>query len=548
MSERDGHALQFRVMRLCAPSLEPCARPGAADAQALDARLAPAAVATDGSEPFAERAELMPEGEALGASWGEAPCTHGSSETAAFPPVGPVPRVSARRPPPHRCVVNIHPLACLVQRHWRRARRRLLLTRLSLTLALLRWFRWVAGASALRPPRALSGALVVPQAFGHIRLGETFVSLVRVLNGSARHTANVGLRAELSAERGRATLFDSTAAPLAQLAPGEHYDFLVESDLREPGAHVLACSASYSDAGANGERRLLQQHFKFAAGSPLSVRTKTRAVSGGATLLEASLESTSKRPLFIEAVRIAPATGLRAVRVGGGETSSALRALSAEVGSSDSGGGGGGGSGDGDGGAPMLLEPGGSRNFVFRVEGGAAGGGAGPSPALAATAAGRGSGLGKIEISWTLGMGERGRLQTHQIMGSTAARDAADVSLSLASPPAASVALEDPFCVTVRVTNRTDRPLGAMRVRCRAEAFDDGAAQAQDVVLLGEHSALVDGLQPRAHADVPLWLAATACGVRRLPPVELVGLDNLPLDSLRGADVFVAPGPHVAVR
>ena len=191
-------------MRLCAPSLEPCARPGAADAQALDARLAPAAVATDGSEPFAERAELMPEGEALGASWGEAPCTHGSSETAAFPPVGPVPRVSARLPPPHRCVVNIHPLACLVQRHWRRARRRLLLTRLSLTLALLRWFRWVAGASALRPPRALSGALVVPQAFGHIRLGETFVSLVRVLNGSARHTANVGLRAELSAERGAA--------------------------------------------------------------------------------------------------------------------------------------------------------------------------------------------------------------------------------------------------------------------------------------------------------------------------------------------------------
>ena len=102
--------------------------------------------------------------------------------------------------------------------------------------------------------------------------------------------------------------------------------------------------------------------------------------------------------------------------------------------------------------------------------------------------------------------------------------------------------------MTVRVTNRTDRPLGAMRVRCRAEAFDDGAAQAQDVVLLGEHSALVDGLQPRAHADVPLWLAATACGVRRLPPVELVGLDNLPLDSLRGADVFVAPGPHLAVR
>ena len=406
----------------------------------------------------------------------------------------------------------------------------------------------------LRPPRASRGALCVPPAFGHISLGETFVSLVRVSNGARRAVANVGIKAELSAERGRTTLFDSTAAPLAQLAPGEHYDFLVEADLKELGPHMLACAASYSDS-ADGERRLLQQHFKFAAGNPLSVRTKLRQVGagstggggGGATLLEASIECAGREPMFLESVRLAPAAGLRGVQVGAG----------AGVGT----GAGAAGAADADGlpANPTLLMPGGgSRNFLFRLErasaaaegAGAAATAASPVKVAAAAAAASGASLGKLEIRWSMCMGESGRLQTHQIMGP--ATPTRDVSLSVAAMASNAVQLEEPFVLEVRVTNHTERAMGAMRVRCVGGGEDEGPAAGvagaatapklseETVLLLGERSALLaEGLAPRARADVRFILAATACGVQPLPRVELVGLDNLPLDSLPAMDVDV---------
>ncbi len=120
----------------------------------------------------------------------------------------------------------------------------------------------------------LHGALLVPQSFGAIHLGESFVSYVSVANFSGRTVTAVGIKAELQTDKTRAVLLDTTGAPLTRMAPGERHDALVEADLKVAGAHTLVCSAVYTDA--DGERKYLPQYFKFSAANPLAVRTKAR--------------------------------------------------------------------------------------------------------------------------------------------------------------------------------------------------------------------------------------------------------------------------------
>jgi hypothetical protein len=114
-----------------------------------------------------------------------------------------------------------------------------------------------SSAAAASDAAGLGGALLLPQSFGAIHLGETFVSYVSVANFSSRTATAVGIKAELQTEKTRAVLFDNTAAPLARLAPGERHDVLVEADLKVAGPHTLVCSTVYTDA--DGERKYLPQ-------------------------------------------------------------------------------------------------------------------------------------------------------------------------------------------------------------------------------------------------------------------------------------------------
>lgn len=118
----------------------------------------------------------------------------------------------------------------------------------------------------------VTGMLVLPQTFGSIYLGETFCSYISVSNSSGHEVTQVGVKAELQTERQRVTLADNTHSPIATLPPGGRYDFIIEHDIKELGAHTLICSAAYVDP--EEERKYLPQYFKFLASNPLSVRTK----------------------------------------------------------------------------------------------------------------------------------------------------------------------------------------------------------------------------------------------------------------------------------
>ncbi|KAL0321214.1 UNVERIFIED_CONTAM: putative trafficking protein particle complex subunit [Sesamum radiatum] len=113
------------------------------------------------------------------------------------------------------------------------------------------------------------GLLVLPQAFGAIYLGETFCSYISINNSSNFEVRDVIIKTENSA-------FGYIKNPVESIRAGGRYDFIVEHDVKELGAHTLVCTALYSDG--DSERKYLPQFFKFIVSNPLSVRTKVRNV------------------------------------------------------------------------------------------------------------------------------------------------------------------------------------------------------------------------------------------------------------------------------
>lgn len=137
-----------------------------------------------------------------------------------------------------------------------------------------------------------------------IYLGETFCSYISINNSSNFEVRDVTIKAEIQTERQRILLLDTSKSPVESIRAGGRYDFIVEHDVKELGAHTLVCTALYNDN--DGERKYLPQYFKFMVANPLSVRTKVRVVKE-TTFLEASIENHTKSNLYMDQVDFEPA-------------------------------------------------------------------------------------------------------------------------------------------------------------------------------------------------------------------------------------------------
>jgi hypothetical protein len=303
----------------------------------------------------------------------------------------------------------------------------------------------------------LSGMLVLPQSFGVVHLGETFASYVSVANHTDRVARDVGVKVELQTQRRRVALFDNTATPLSAIQPGASYDFIVEYDLKELGAHTLACTVGYSEdvpAGAPGgaDRRRHPQHFKFDVANPIAVRTKVRQGRDGATFLEACVENATKTPLLLSAATFEPAPRFtcdaivppKSAGANGSTIPDGARA------------GGGVGLPSLEGRDLLVLDAsGGSAHFLFELRENRAGHHMKVSSVETAFPA---DALGKLEIRWRGRMGETGRLQTQQILGAPKPETAGDVELALdpeSRPSTAILAMPVYLQFIARNTNAT---------------------------------------------------------------------------------------------
>jgi len=196
----------------------------------------------------------------------------------------------------------------------------------------------------------LTSALVLPDSFGSIYKGQTFVAYVSVLNAEeapAPELLDVVVSAKLQAPSAKRAveLKDVSAArvaaarkegydpdswrtpemgkrkrkdnPAARVDPGENVDMIVEHGLAECGTHTLRVSVSYrlpgdasSDAdGKAPEPRSLRKFYRFNVAEPLEI-------SSDAWLLpRPSFDSASSRYATPESLSDEPALGVVEVSV-----------------------------------------------------------------------------------------------------------------------------------------------------------------------------------------------------------------------------------------
>ncbi|KAL9234071.1 hypothetical protein vseg_008984 [Gypsophila vaccaria] len=351
----------------------------------------------------------------------------------------------------------------------------------------------------------LSGLLVLPQSFGAIYLGETFCSYISINNSSSYEVRDIVIKAEIQTERQRVLLLDTSKSPVETIRAGGRYDFIVEHDVKELGAHTLVCTALYSDG--DGDRKYLPQFFKFIVANPLSVRTKVRVVKD-LTFLEACIENHTKSNLFMDQVEFQPAQHWSATLLTA-EMHPAQKKILSNTEFKQ----------------PVLIKSGGGiYNFLYQLK---------LSTQESTQPKVEGSNiLGKLQITWRTNLGEPGRLQTQQILGSPVARK--EIDLQVVKVPQAII-LHKPFEVLLSLTNQTDRTLGPFEIWFSGDTN-------------GERAFMVNGLQtmtlPEIQAfspiDLKMNLIAMKLGVQKITGITVFdSVEKKTYEPLPDLEIFV---------
>ncbi|KAH9748624.1 trafficking protein particle complex subunit 13 [Citrus sinensis] len=331
----------------------------------------------------------------------------------------------------------------------------------------------------------LSGLLVLPQAFGAIYLGETFCSYISINNSSTLEVRDVVIKAEIQTDKQRILLLDTSKSPVESIRAGGRYDFIVEHDVKELGAHTLVCTALYSDG--EGERKYLPQFFKFIVSNPLSVRTKVRVVKE-ITFLEACIENHTKSNLYMDQVEFEPSQNWSATMLKADGPHSDYNAQSREIFK-----------------PPVLIRSGGGiHNYLYQLKM-LSHGSSSPVKVQGSNV------LGKLQITWRTNLGEPGRLQTQQILGTTITSK--EIELNVVEVPSV-VGIDKPFLfIEILISSITDiYGFDCVQALAPVEAFGS--------------------------TDFHLNLIATKLGVQRITGITVFDkLEKITYDSLPDLEV-----------
>ena len=81
-------------------------------------------------------------------------------------------------------------------------------------------------------------AWALPNSFGRIHVGETFVSYISLSNHSNEPARNVHVKCEIFTGNNRQVLLDLPQSSISELLTNVNHDFIVEQLLSESGSHM----------------------------------------------------------------------------------------------------------------------------------------------------------------------------------------------------------------------------------------------------------------------------------------------------------------------
>ncbi|KAJ1966360.1 hypothetical protein GGI12_000140 [Dipsacomyces acuminosporus] len=362
--------------------------------------------------------------------------------------------------------------------------------------------------------------LVLPKSAGTMYLGETFSAHMCICNDSTFIVRDVSIRVMMQTATQQLQLYDSgdkqskgTAVNedvLRQMGPGHPFNLQVAHEIKELGAHILACSIMY--LSAQGERKTMQKSFKFQVSNPLVVKTKVNHLDRD-VLLEVQVHNATNSTMALERLRFEAASPFEF------EDLNLLQGGSSIWGS-----------------AAGFMQPGDVRQYLYRLR---------PKAEIREQqltleqerAIQYATALGKLDIMWRGSFGSVGRLQTSQLLRKSPGMFLIDIEKSWVvgsdSEKGARARVEEPFCVRMRLRNVSEQEMAVsamVNTRRYPAAIPCGPAQ----YTLG-------GLAVGESKELDLTFLPLAPGVQRIGSVRLVdSLSGYTRDVDHLVDVFVA--------
>jgi len=277
----------------------------------------------------------------------------------------------------------------------------------------------------------LGQALVLPQSFGSIYLGETFMSYVSLHNDSTETCDSVILKCDLQTATQRLPLLQPPQPQGVQVQSGGSIDHVLSHEVKELGTHILVCEVVYSSPGKS--KLNFRKFFKFNVMKPLDVKTKFYNAESEDVFLEAQVQNVTAGPLCLEKVGLDPSpmfkvTSLNQVMDSRGNVQDDQIHVFGKY---------------------NYLQPQDSRQYLFCLT---------PRNDLKANykQLKGATNIGKLDIIWRTNMGDRGRLQTSQLQ--RMAPNHGDVRFNVETIPSI-VRVNQAFKMTCVIINNSDRTL-----------------------------------------------------------------------------------------
>ena len=281
---------------------------------------------------------------------------------------------------------------------------------------------------------AISSTLTLPQSFGSIYLGETFVCYVSLHNDSTETCDNLNLRCDLQTASQRLPLLQPQDTNNEQLVSGASIDHVLSHEVKECGTHILVCEVNYN--APNRGKLNFRKYFKFQVAKPLDVKTKFYNAESDDVFLEAQVQNVTAGPLCLEKVGLEPSPMFRVMPLNHLPSSDSTEEIEQEEKNLVFG-------------NVNYLQPQDSRQYLFCLT---------PRNELRLTYKQlKGTThIGKLDIIWRTNLGDKGRLQTSQLQ--RMAPNHGDIRLNVEDVPS-TVCLFKCFKITCCIFNNSERTL-----------------------------------------------------------------------------------------
>ncbi|CAF0719209.1 unnamed protein product [Adineta ricciae] len=340
----------------------------------------------------------------------------------------------------------------------------------------------------------LSHLLVLPYSFGNVFLGEIFSAIVALHNQSDQILHDVILKTDIQTATQRITLnvTDQIDSNKLELAPDQSISRVLQHEVKELGNHSLVCTVTCTDQ--NGEKHNLKKVFKLPVGKPIDL--KTRFILGATHdeyYIVADIQNQTPTILNMTTVDLEPSPAYTVTNMSNLHHENSENSLCEPW---------------------RFIRPTETTTYMFYLK---------PRKDATFEEIHSTPTLGKLDIVWMSGFGERGRLQTNQLPKPTPSIATTNLGYLpdlriFCMRGLGQCQVEDSQKFSIRILNCTQRSMDL------SLSFDNIFSKREQFLWIGVISKQLGRLEAHHTYDIDIELVPLTCGLKRIGGLKLTDL------------------------